>query len=114
MSAAATADPHADTGAWLWAVVDPVRLEILRVLAASRDATVTGLARRSGATPRTLRRHLDALVAVGVVCEQPGNADGFTPGRPPSRFSLDPRLRPSVAGAFGLRDARLRATQGGD
>lgn len=103
-------------GAWLWAVVDPIRLEILRVLATRVDATVAVLALRSGATPRTLRRHLEALVALGVVRERPGNADGLTPGRPASRFSLAPELRPSVVGAFGLlaTNARPGATEGDD
>jgi predicted ArsR family transcriptional regulator len=105
-----------ECGAWIWAVVDPIRLEILRVLASRNDATVPVLALRSGATPRTLRRHLEALVTLGVVQERPGNADGLTPGRPPSRFSLRPELRPSVAGAFGFlaANARLRTAEGDD
>ena len=115
-NASQTPAAPSETGTWLWAIVDPIRLEILRVLATRPEATVPVLALHSGATPRTLRRHLGALVTLGVVLERPGNADGLTPGRPASRFSLRPELRPSVTGAFGFlaANSRLRLAEGDD
>ena len=36
---------------------------------------------------RAVRRQLDRLVATGLVQEHPGERDGLSPGRPPSRFA---------------------------
>ncbi len=77
-------------------VADPVRLHILRSLSNVSDATVTELIALGPASGQTVRRHLEDLVAVGVIQERPGESDGETPGRPPSRFSLPADLRESV------------------
>jgi predicted ArsR family transcriptional regulator len=81
-------------------IADPVRLHIMRSLSDVADATVTELIALSSASGQTLRRHLDDLVAVGVVNEHPGESDGETPGRPAARFSLDPEVRDSVKSVF--------------
>ena len=85
--------------AWLDMVAEPTRLHIIRTLSQSADATALELA-EGGCSYHTLRRHLDALVSAGVVAERLGESDGQTPGRPPSRFSLSPEIRKSVAAAL--------------
>jgi predicted ArsR family transcriptional regulator len=91
---------------WLDVVADPVRLQILRALAQVGEATVSELAARSPASYQTLRRHLDALEASGVIKAQPGVSGGATGGRPAARFSLTPDVRESVRSAFGSRRSR--------
>jgi predicted ArsR family transcriptional regulator len=85
---------------WLDVVAEPVRLQILRSLCKVPDATASELAARSPASYQTLRRHLEALEASGVVDAQPGVSDGETSGRPAMRFSLSPAVRESVCSAF--------------
>jgi predicted ArsR family transcriptional regulator len=87
---------------WLEVVADPVRLQILRKLSRVNDATISELASDSPASYQTLRRHLDALEASGVIRARPGVSDGES-GRPPARFSLDPDLRESVRSTIGAR-----------
>jgi DNA-binding transcriptional ArsR family regulator len=86
---------------WLELIADPIRLGILRSLAQVDEATTSDLAVRSQASSQTLRRHLDALVSVGVICEHPAKSDGETPGRPAARFSLSGDVRESVRAVFG-------------
>jgi predicted ArsR family transcriptional regulator len=86
-----THGPH-----WLEVVADPVRLQILRSLSRVPDATAAELADRSPASHQTLRRHLEALAALGVIRSRPGASDGETSGRPPARFSLTPDVRESI------------------
>lgn len=81
---------------WLVAVADPVRLQIVRSLSQVTEATVSELAMWTQASCQTLRRHLDALEANGVIESSPGWGDGETPGRPAARFSLLPGVRESV------------------
>ena len=89
---------------WLDAIADPVRLQILRVLSKATEASASELATRSQASYQTLRRHLEALQASGVIEARPGRSDGETSGRPATRFSLAPTVREEVRAAFG--DAR--------
>jgi predicted ArsR family transcriptional regulator len=85
---------------WLDVVADPVRLQILRALSQVTEATASELAASSPASYQTLRRHLDALEAFGVIQERPGVSDGETSGRPAAHFSLTPEVRDSVRAAF--------------
>lgn len=85
---------------WLEVVADPVRLQILRRLSSVREATASELAARGPASYQTLRRHLEALEAFGVIEARPGISDGETSGRPPTRFSLVPEVRASVRATF--------------
>lgn len=104
MSASATAPSEVGRGShWLDVVADPVRLQILCRLSEVADATASELATDSPASYQTLRRHLEALEAVGVIRARPGVSDGERSGRPPARFSLDPGLRESVRSAIGDR-----------
>jgi DNA-binding transcriptional ArsR family regulator len=77
-------------------IADPVRLGILRSLSQVAEATTADLASWGQASSQTLRRHLDALVSVGLILEHPAQSDGETPGRPAARFSLPAEMRESV------------------
>lgn len=81
---------------WLEVIADPIRLSILRSLSQVNEATTADLANWGQASSQTLRRHLDALVSVGVILEHPARSDGETPGRPAARFSLPVEMRESV------------------
>lgn len=81
---------------WLEVVADPTRLGILRALSQVDEATTSDLATQGQASSQTLRRHLDALVCLGVIEEHPAKSDGETPGRPATRYSLPPEIRESV------------------
>jgi predicted ArsR family transcriptional regulator len=94
---------------WLEVIADPIRLGILRSLSQVTDATTSDLAAWGQASSQTLRRHLEALVSLGVIYEHPPRSDGETPGRPAARFSLPEEVRASVLSAFGGEPA-LRAT----
>jgi predicted ArsR family transcriptional regulator len=87
---------------WLDVVADPVRLQILRKLSRVEDATTSELANDSPASYQTLRRHLEALQAFGVIRARAGVSEGES-GRPAARFSLDPELRVSVRSAIDGR-----------
>jgi DNA-binding transcriptional ArsR family regulator len=84
------------TARWLEVIADPIRLTILRSLSQVDEATASDLATWSQASSQTLRRHLEALVSLGVLHEHPARSDGETPGRPPARFSLPVEMRESV------------------
>lgn len=92
---------------WLEFIADPVRLGILRSLSEVPEATTSDLAERGQASSQTLRRHLEALVSLGVIEAHPARSDGETPGRPAARFSLAGEIRDSVCAVF--RPAGLRA-----
>jgi predicted ArsR family transcriptional regulator len=85
---------------WLDVVADPVRLQIIRSLCQVAEATASELASRNLASYQTLRRHLEALEAFGVIRARPGESDGETSGRPATRFSLAPDVRESVIALF--------------
>jgi predicted ArsR family transcriptional regulator len=87
---------------WLRGVADPVRLNILHALCQVGEATAADLTTLTQTSSQTLRRHLEALVTIGVVDERPGESDGETPGRPAARFSLPAEVRESVRSALGL------------
>ncbi len=72
-----------------------MRLQILRTLSRVEDATTSELASDGPASYPTLRRHLEALAAFGVIRARAGVSEGES-GRPATRFSIDPRLRESV------------------
>lgn len=83
---AADTTPH---WSWMAILTDPVRLVVLRALCEMRTATTAELRERCHSSDPTVRRHLEALEALGLVREQPGERDGLTPGRPARTFTLD-------------------------
>jgi len=94
-----SAAPSGET--WLLAIADPVKVLILRALIELEEATAADLHAHGSASYQTLRRHLVALRASGVLDERRGQSDGETPGRPPARFRFNPDIRRSVEIAFG-------------
>lgn len=107
---------HAANLHWSWAAVltDPVRLAVLRALCGLRTATIAELRRRCHTSDRTVRRHLEALEALGLVNEQPGERDGLTPGRPASRFTLDPDAAERLGALFEVLSDPLLPTPAPD
>ena len=89
---------------WLEVVADPIRLNILRALSEVAEATASDLATWSQASSQTLRRHLEALVSLGVIREHAARSDGETPGRPAARFSLSSEISESVRSVFGTQE----------
>jgi DNA-binding transcriptional ArsR family regulator len=81
---------------WLSGIADPVKLAVVRGLAQAGSATVTDLADACGASVGTIRRHLVALTASGIVVEEAGSSDGYTTGRPATRYELPPSVLVSV------------------
>lgn len=86
---------------WLDVIADPVRLQIVRSLSRVDEATASELAAESPASYQTLRRHLEALEAFGVIRTRPGVSDGERSGRPATRFSLSPAVHESVHAVIG-------------
>lgn len=82
---------------WFEVVTDPIRLRVLKALNDLGECTATELARAGYASDPALRRHLGALVSLGLVFEHRGESDGLTPGRPASRFSLAPEAKKTVS-----------------
>jgi predicted ArsR family transcriptional regulator len=94
---------------WLALVADPIKLHIVISLSEVEEATAADLAGSGQASSQALRRHLVALVAVGVIEERPGESDGQTPGRPPAHFVLPPRTRDSVRLVLAILAGRRSA-----
>jgi predicted ArsR family transcriptional regulator len=89
-------------------IADPVRLEVIQFLTRMKRATAAQLGENCAASTPTLRRHLGALVAIGVIIEEAVTGDGVTPGRPATSFSLTPEMHAqavSVICAESLRPA---------
>ncbi len=85
---------------WIDAIANPVRGQIVRALSARGERTIAQLARVTHADPQTLRRHLRALTAAGVVVAAETRDDG-RPGRPAVTFELDASVREPVRDALG-------------
>jgi predicted ArsR family transcriptional regulator len=96
---------------WLEVVADPIRLGILRSLSHVEEATASDLAAEGQASSQTLRRHLEALVSLGVIEEHPAKSDGQTPGRPAARYSLPSEVRSSVQSILEPAAGRPRPTR---
>jgi DNA-binding transcriptional ArsR family regulator len=87
---------------WLRVIAEPTRLEILRLLMETRSATASELTGNGCASGPTVRRHLQALVTMGVVKEDVGESDGETTGRPPARYSLPSEVRAGLSLLMGI------------
>jgi predicted ArsR family transcriptional regulator len=86
---------------WLHCIADPVRLALTRHLSEVQHATRSELAASCQTSLPTVRRHLEAMVLVGLVEESEGESDGRTYGRPATRFSLPLSVRHSVRAVLG-------------
>lgn len=97
---------------WSWMAVlsDPVRLSILRALCELRSATTPQLAARCHSSDPTVRRHLHALEAIGLLREQDGERDGMTPGRPARRYTLAGDAADQMCALFETLDRPLVTT----
>jgi predicted ArsR family transcriptional regulator len=78
---------------WRDVLAYPAQRDLIGSLVEEGDATAADLMRRCHLSEATLRRHLDALVRLGVVREHGGELDGMTPGRPATRYWLDAGVR---------------------
>ena len=95
---------------WIEFVADPIRLGILRTLSQTDEATTADLADAGQASSQSLRRHLEALVSLGVIEEHPARSDGETRGRPAARYSLPSPLRESVRSVLEPRRSPPRGS----
>jgi DNA-binding transcriptional ArsR family regulator len=100
------------TARWLEVIADPIRLAILRSLSHVEEATASDLADWSQASSQTLRRHLEALVSLGVIREHPARSDGESPGRPPARFSMPAETRASVRSVLATSEPAPASSPG--
>lgn len=87
---------------WLEVLADPVRLDVLFALSATGAGSAGEVARRCHASERTVKRHLEALVALGLVRRSRGESNSERPGRPPTRFILDGAVRERAEAMFAL------------
>ena len=91
---------------------DPVRLAILQALAETDEATASELMGRGHVSYRAVHRHLDALVAVGIVRELESEGGGEAPGRPARRFSLEPSVARRAKALFAVLGEPLVFSRG--
>ncbi len=99
------ADQHSNStihSSWLAILTDPVRLALLRALCELGIASAAELRQSTHTSDRSLRRHLEALVALGVVKEQGGLSDGLTRGRPASHYAVDAQVGERAAELFDV------------
>ncbi|HWT23855.1 MAG TPA: helix-turn-helix domain-containing protein [Solirubrobacteraceae bacterium] len=89
------------------AVADPVRLRIVRHLAARGAATVAELSRAAAVHPNTTRAHLAALEDADVVLREAEAPQGR--GRPALRFRLHEDRPPPGADLHGLAEVLAAA-----
>jgi predicted ArsR family transcriptional regulator len=87
---------------WLEVLGDPIRIRLLEGLVAAGEASAVELAAQINTSEPSLRRHLETMAALGLVVERPGMRDGLTPGRPASRFRLQPEVRERAIMLFSL------------
>lgn len=87
---------------WFDLLTDPVRLTLVHSLCVLEEPTAAELVSHSHASDPTLRRHLEALVTLGLAREHGGESDGLTRGRPAARFSLDPDVREAATALFEI------------
>ena len=101
-------DPAADQGRR----VAGRRLEVLaRVRAAGRPASIAELAEQLTVHPNTVRFHLDALLAAGLVRRVHG--ERRVPGRPALRYAAVPGMDPAGPRRFGQLAQALAAALAG-
>lgn len=87
---------------WLEVLTDPVRLDVLFALSSHGSGSAAEIAACCHAGERTVKRHLHALVALGLAREARVGSGSERPGRPPTRFILDGVVRERAKALFAL------------
>lgn len=87
---------------WIEVLTDPVRLDVLFALGVAGSGTASEVATGCHATEQTVKRHLDALVALGLARESKEGTGSERLGRPPTRFVLDGMVRERTKAMFAL------------
>lgn len=87
---------------WVPILTNQVCLTVLGGLCRAPLLTAGELSDRTHFSDRPVRRHMELLIQAGVVHECPGERDGLTPGRPASRYAVDPAAAERVAALFEL------------
>jgi predicted ArsR family transcriptional regulator len=77
---------------WLDVLTDPVRLDVLLALSAARAGSAAEIACMCHASERTVKRHLDTLVVLGLARVGRPRGDERS-GRTPRRFVLDAAVK---------------------
>lgn len=85
---------------WMAVLSDPIRLNLLLSLCEVEAASAGELAPRAHTGERTARRHLEALVRLGLAEELEGQSDGETPGRPAASYALPATVRQRALSLF--------------
>jgi predicted ArsR family transcriptional regulator len=92
---------------WIPVLTDLARLTILAALREAPALTTSELSALTHFSDRAVRRHLELLVTMGLVHEHPGERDGLTPGRPASRFALEPTAGDTIGALCDLLSAPI-------
>lgn len=95
---------------WFAVLTNPGRLRILQSLTIRNDVSVADLLAHSHMSDHALRRHLAAMVELGIVRVHRENRDGLTRGRPAARFILDATVRENAIPLFRLLERPLGAS----
>jgi len=73
---------------WVTILRDPARVWLLRALCELEAPTISELREVCHTSDPTVRRHLEALEALGLVRAEPAERNGVTSSRPPTRFVI--------------------------
>lgn len=87
---------------WHEVMTDAVRLDVLFALTSVGSGSAGEIAQCCHASERTVKRHLQALVALGVARVGASGRDGERPGRPPTRYVIDGAVRKRAERLFQL------------
>lgn len=79
-----------------------MRLNLLCCLDGLEAVSAAQLAPKAHTSVRTVRRHLEALVELGLADEKRGKSDGETTGRPAASYMLSVSAREQTAVLFDL------------
>jgi predicted ArsR family transcriptional regulator len=87
---------------WLEVLTDPIRLRVMLALSTTGKGSAAELAQSCHASERTVKRHLDALLALGLIRQLRNEPGSDRRGRPPTRFILDSAVRDDAREVFSL------------
>jgi len=87
---------------WLGILGDPIRVRLLEQLGDGEEASTAELSESVKVSGAALRRHLEAMVLLGIAVERRGIRNGLSPGRPSVRYRLAPDVRERAARLLAL------------